>query len=114
MKVERHAILTCSACGVEGQHELLYLSKHLSASRCANCGETQIYSGDIYAEYARDLAERTGRLPVRFFGEALHHPVGLASWPFKALRKPYGLLREIVQVSDFEHSRRRRTPARRD
>ncbi len=42
MKVERDAILTCSACGVEGSHELLYLSEHLCASRCVNCGATHV------------------------------------------------------------------------
>jgi predicted RNA-binding Zn-ribbon protein involved in translation (DUF1610 family) len=115
VKVERDAILTCSACGVEGPHRLLYLSEHLSASRCANCGETNVYSGDIYAEYARDLFERTGRLPVRFLGEALRHPIRLVRWPFKAVRKPYRLFKEVSEVNSFEqarhHSReRQKTP----
>jgi hypothetical protein len=33
LKVERDAILTCSTCGVDGPHELLYLAEHLCASR---------------------------------------------------------------------------------
>lgn len=105
MKIEKDAILTCSACGVEGSHELLYLSEHLAASKCSNCGTTLIYSGHIYTEYARDLAERTTRLPRRFLDDALHHPVRAVGWPIKALRKPYGLLKEFGQISSFERSR---------
>ncbi len=113
MKVERDAILTCSACGVEGPHELLYLSEHLSASRCVNCGKSQIYSGRIYSEYARDLVERTGRLPRKFVEEALKHPTKVVGWPLKALLKPYGLIREVDQVNTFHQSNRSPTPGRR-
>ena len=112
MKVERDAILTCSACGLEGPHELLYLSEHLCASRCVNCGTTRVYSSHIYAEYARDLAERTSRLPGRFAGEMLH-PTEMMKWPVKALRKPFGLIREVGQVTTFEQSRRSPAPGRR-
>jgi hypothetical protein len=112
VKVEKDAILTCSECGVEGSHELLYLSEHLCASRCINCGATHVYSGHIYAEYARDLAERTSRLPGRFAGEMLH-PTEVVKWPFKALRKPFGLLREVSQVTIFERSRHSPIPGRR-
>ncbi len=106
MKVETDAILTCSACGVEGPHELLYLSDHLCASRCGSCGKTRVYSGHIYAEYARDLAERTGRLPMRFAEDVIRRPITLASWPVKALKKPFGLMREVGQVTSFERGRR--------
>jgi hypothetical protein len=112
LKVERDAILTCSACGLEGPHELLYLSEHLCASRCVNCGTTRVYSSHIYAEYARDLAERTSRLPGRFAGEMLH-PTEVMKWPVKALRKPFGLIREVGQVTTFEQSRRSPAPGRR-
>lgn len=107
MKVERDAILTCSTCGVEGSHELLYLSEHLRASRCINCGRTQTYSGHIYVEYAKDLAGRTSRLPVKFAREAFRLPAGVMGWPFKAIRKPLRLLKEVNQVTSFERSRRR-------
>lgn len=113
MKVENDAVLTCSNCGIEGPHELLYLSEHLCASRCANCGKTQVYSGHIYAEYARDLAERTTRLPTRFAGEVLRHPTELVKWPFKMLGKPLGLLREVTQITTFERGRRSRAPGSR-
>jgi len=113
MKVYEDAVLTCSACGVEAEHELLYLSEHLRASRCKNCGETRIYSDHIYAEYLKDVFERTSRLPYRFADEALHSPTGLLKWPFKALRKPFGLLREANQLLSFERCRRTRPPRQR-
>jgi hypothetical protein len=113
LKVERDAILTCSVCGVEGPHELLYLSEHLCASRCVNCGATSVYSEHIYSEYARDLAERTTHLPARVAGDALRHPTQIVMWPIKALRKPFGLLREVTQVTAFEQSRNKApTPGR--
>lgn len=113
MKVDRDAILTCSACGIEGPHELLYLSEHLSASRCVSCGKTQVYSGEIYSQYARDLIERTGRLPRKFVKEAIKHPTRVIAWPFKALRKPYTLIKEVDQVTTFHQGSRSPTPGRR-
>ena len=112
MKVERDAILTCSACGVEGPHELLYLSEHLRASRCSNCGKTQVYSGHIYVEYARDLADRTSHLPGRFVRDALRHPTELVKLPFKALRKPFRVLGEVGQVTAFRQGRKAQTRGR--
>jgi hypothetical protein len=113
LKVEKDAILICSECGIEGPHELLYLSKHLRASRCVNCGATHVYSGHIYAEYARDLAERTSRLPGRFAGDVFRRPTEIVWWPFKALRKPFRLIGEVNQVTTFERSRRAPAPGRR-
>ncbi len=112
MKVEKDAILTCSACGVEGPHELLYLSGHLCASRCLNCGKTQVYSGHIYTEYVQDVAERTTQLPGKFAGEVMRNPVAIARWPFKMIRKPFGLLREINQINTFERNRHFSAPGR--
>lgn len=106
MKVDNDAILTCGSCGIEGPHELLYLSEHLCASRCANCGKTQVYSGHIYTEYARDLAERTTHLAGKVAGQVLRSPVEIVKLPFKAIGKPFGLLREVNQVTSFERSRR--------
>ncbi len=106
MKLEKAAILTCSTCGVEGEHELLYLSERLGASRCVNCGKTQVYSGHIYAEYARDMVGRTLHLPGKLTGEAIKTPMKVVSWPFKAARKPFYLLMEINQVATLERSRR--------
>lgn len=105
MRFERDAILTCTACGAEGPHELLYLSGQLRGSRCLTCGHTESYSGRIYAEYARDLIERTTMLPLRLAGEALKSPLEVPKWPVKALGKPFGLFAEIVRVNSFERDR---------
>jgi hypothetical protein len=43
----------------------------------------------------------------------LRHPTEIVRWPFKALRKPFGLLREVTQVTAFEQSRNKApTPGR--
>jgi hypothetical protein len=41
------------------------------------------------------------------------HPTEVVKWPFKALRKPFGLLREVSQVTTFEQSRHSPAPGRR-
>jgi len=105
MKVYEDAVLTCSACGVEAEHELLYLSEHLRASRCKNCGETRIYSDHIYAEYLKDVFERTSRLPYRFADDLIRHPTALVGWSVKALKKPFSLIKEVGQLTSFERSR---------
>ncbi len=115
MKVETDAILVCSSCGIEGEHELLYLSDHLRASRCGNCGATLRFSEHVYAEYAWDVAERTARIPGRLVGDVFKSPSWVVAWPIKALRKPFSLLREVGQVTAFERRRRfRRLPRRKD
>jgi hypothetical protein len=46
-------------------------------------------------------------------GDVFRHPTEIVKWPFKALRKPFGLLREVNQVTAFEQSRNRTpTPGR--
>jgi len=107
VKLENDAILTCSVCGVEGPHKLLYLSEHLRASECMNCGATRTYSGHIYAEYARDLSERIARLPLRLAGEAASSPTAVLLWPAKAFLKPLGLAKEVNEVAAFERRGRR-------
>ena len=108
MKVERDAVLTCESCGVEGPHELLYLSEHLRASRCANCDTTLVYSPHIYADYARDVTERSARLPFHLAQRALGHPTSVFKWPFKAMKKPFEILHEATQVASFERSLQRK------
>ena len=107
MKLEGEAILTCSYCGVEGPHELLYLSEHLSASRCTNCEATQVFSRHLYTDYTRDLAERAARLPLVLTKDAVRRPIRLLNLPLKAVRKPFGLLREVALVTAFERGRRK-------
>lgn len=111
MKVENEAILTCPNCRAEGRHQLLYLSNRLRASLCDNCGYTQMFSGHIYAEYARDVTARATSLPRRMAGQAIRHPLRVFGWPAKALRKPFGLLNEVGKVTDFELKSHRRPAA---
>ena len=103
MKVETDAILVCSSCGVEGEHELLYLSDHLRTSCCSNCGASRHFSSHVYAEYVRDLAERTAGLPRKLAGEVFKSPTWVVTWPAKAVRKPFSVLWEIGQVTAIEH-----------
>ena len=107
MTFEDKAMLRCSNCGVEGPHGLLYLSGRLRASRCANCGYTQAYSGRLYNEYVRDLTGRTARLPFRLTRDIVKKPTRLLGLPIKAARKPFRLLREVSTVTSFERSRRK-------
>lgn len=111
MKVERDAILTCANCGVEGPHELLYLSEHMRGSRCKNCRYSAVYSDHLYSDYARDLAERTSHLPASLASRAFQHPTEIFGWPLKAARKPFGLLKELGYVTILERGlRKRRKP----
>ena len=107
MKFDRDVTLACGVCGEEGLHELLYLSEHLRASRCGSCGHAGVYSSDLRADYAADLAGRFLMLPRKFAGEAARHPIRLLWWPIKALRKPLKILREIDRVEDLRHDRQR-------
>jgi hypothetical protein len=98
MKVGPYAILACSTCGVEGAHELPYLSGHLCASQCAKCGVTRHYSGSIYGDYAESLAERIAWLPLGLAKGTVSRPARLLRLPVKAVRKSFGLLKEVNQV----------------
>ena len=112
MKVETDAILVCSSCGAEAEHELLYLADHLRASRCCNCGATMRFSEHVYADYAWDVAGRTARLPARFVGDVFRGPSWIVTYPVRALRKPFSLLKEIGQVTAFDRRRRLRGATR--
>ncbi len=102
MKIETDAVLVCTTCGVEGAHGLLYLSDHVRASRCENCGEVRRFTGRLYANYARDVAERGIRLPCSLARRVLDNPLEVLGWPIKVARKPFGILRELDQVARFE------------
>ncbi|CAN5905971.1 hypothetical protein BH23ACT11_BH23ACT11_00120 [soil metagenome] len=108
MKVEQDAILTCANCGMEGPHELLYLSEHMRGSRCQNCRYAAIYSDHLYADYAWDLMERTTHLPQSLASRAFRRPTAVFSWPLKAARKPFGLVKEFGYVTVLERGVRSR------
>ena len=90
MKIEPDAVLVCTACGVEGSHELLYLSDHVSASRCENCGAVRMFTGQLYADYARDVAERGLRLPCSL-AVRCSATRGGAWWPHQDRKEPSAL-----------------------
>ncbi len=105
MKVDKDAILTCTVCGVEGLHRLIYLSEHLYGSGCETCGATRVYSssGHLYTAYAIDLAQRSVGLPLGLARRALENPTDVLRWPTKGIRKPFAILNEVAQVVAFEH-----------
>lgn len=102
VKIEPDAVLVCSACGVEGQHSLLYLQDHMRASQCGTCGAVRMFTGRLYADYARDVADRGFHLPCNLAGRALRNPLEVFGWPFKGVKKPLELLREFGQVATLD------------
>jgi hypothetical protein len=112
VKIEPDAVLVCTACGVEGSHELLYLSDHVSASRCESCGAARMFTGQLYADYARDVAERRLRLPCSLAVRRLGNPLEVLGWPIKIVKKPFGLLRELDRVATLDRVYRRGSSGR--
>jgi hypothetical protein len=102
VKIEPDAVLVCTTCGVEGSHTLLYLSDHVRASRCENCEAVRRFTDQLYADYARDVAERGLRLPCALAGRVLGNPLEVIGWPIKIVKKPLGLLRELDQVATLD------------
>lgn len=98
----QHSELICASCGQQTEHELLSLSRHLRASRCTACGYVVVFSSDLKWDYAQDFIDRVKRLPDRFQRELAADPRLLAYWPYKAIRKPFKILRELERVSDFD------------
>lgn len=107
MKIEPDAELVCNGCGADGQHRLLYLQDHVRASQCGNCGAVRMFTGRLYTDYARDVAERGLRLPWHLAGRALRNPLEVLGWPFKGVKKPFGLLKEWDQVTTLARVSRR-------
>ena len=81
-------------------------------SRCGNCGVAHVYSGHLYTEYVRDVAERGARLPANLVRRTLRNPFGIILWPAKGIRKPARLLGEMIQISRFGPPLRPRLPRR--
>jgi hypothetical protein len=110
VKIEPDAVLVCTTCGVEGSHRLLYLSDHLRASQCENCGAVRMFTAWLYADYARDVAERGLRLPCSLAGRALTNPLEVFGWPVRGVKKPFELLREFDQVAKLDRIYRHGSP----
>lgn len=112
MKIEPNAELVCNNCSVEGPHELLYLSDRMRASRCENCGAAQVFTRHLCVDYAVDVVERGVRLPLGLVDRALRNPLEVFGWPFKGVKKPFILLRELGRVVTLERVSRRESSSR--
>lgn len=92
-----HAVLTCSSCGVEADHELRYTGRLLHSTTCTVCGhEVRHEQRELYMAYLRDLEQRLASKPLRLIRAARREPrrfiVGL---PRAVLRQPGKIAAEI-------------------
>ena len=92
-----HAVLTCSSCGVETDHELLYAGRLLHSTRCTECGHVVRHEQrELYTAYLRDLEQRLACKPLRLMRSAGREPrrfiVGL---PRAILRQPGKIAAEV-------------------
>jgi NMD protein affecting ribosome stability and mRNA decay len=91
------AELTCVACGVEGEHELVVVGRLLHSTRCVQCGHLVRHEQrDLMSAYLRDLEHRLLTKPQRLARRALRDPVGfVATLPHDVLRQPGKLVGEL-------------------
>lgn len=108
MKVFEHVELECAFCDRERPHALLYLSEQMRASRCEVCERVLVFSGPLQEEHAIDIFRRTLHLPGKLSNDLFSRPLSPLTWPVKALRKPFLVLREARKVEQFQ--RRSRAP----
>lgn len=92
-----YALLTCSSCGVEAEHELLYTGRLLHSTHCTECGHVVRHEQrELYTAYLRDLEQRLASKPMRLMRSAGREPrrfiVGL---PRAVLRQPGKIAAEI-------------------
>lgn len=96
MNVE-HAVLTCSSCGLETDHELRYTGRLLHSTRCTECSHVVRHEQrELYSAYLRDLEQRLASKPLRLLRSASRDPrrfiLGL---PRAVLRQPGKIAEEI-------------------
>lgn len=104
MDTVRHAELTCSRCGTDTVHEVVYAGRLLVQVTCTTCGRT--FSRDVRAEYLADLRQRLATKPKRMLRRLRKDPLRFAgSLPKTVPAKPLELLSEIRVVW---HSRKNR------
>jgi hypothetical protein len=91
------AVLTCSACGVEGEHELRYAGRLLHSTHCQACGhEVRHEPHDLRVAYAHDLAHRVATKPGRLARRARRQPASFwLTLPAAVLRQPRKLAGEL-------------------
>lgn len=91
------AVLTCSSCGQESEHDLRYVGRLLHSTRCSACGHVVRHEQrDLYAAYLRDLEHRLASKPRRLLRQAGREPgVFLRGLPRAVVRQPVKLLQEV-------------------
>lgn len=96
MSVEQ-AVLRCSSCGQEAEHELRYAGRLVAATRCAACGHVVRHEQrDLAATYLRDLEHRLTTKPARLLRQASTDPARfLSSLPASLARQPVKLAQEL-------------------
>ncbi|GAA3837124.1 MULTISPECIES: hypothetical protein [Amycolatopsis] len=106
MGTVRHAELTCSRCGTDTVHEVVYAGRLLAEVTCTACGRT--YGRDVRADYLADLRQRLVSKPKRMLRRLRKDPLRFASsLPKTVPAKPLELLSEIRVVW---HSGKNRRP----
>lgn len=100
MSEVEHAVLTCSSCGEETEHELRYTGRLLHSTTCSACGFVVRHEQrDLLAAYLHDLEHRLASKPVRLLRRARRDPVTFArSLPHAVARQPLKLARELWTV----------------
>jgi hypothetical protein len=93
-------VLTCVACGREGEHELVSVGRLLHSTRCLACGHVVRHEQrDLMAAYLSDLEHRLVTKPVRLARRAAGNPLAfLASLPGAVLRQPAKFIEELRTV----------------
>jgi hypothetical protein len=89
-----HAVLTCSSCGVEADHELRYTGRLLHSTECGHVVRHD--QRDLYVAYLRDLEHRVTSKPGRLLRAAVREPGAFArGLPRAVLRQPAKLAAEV-------------------
>lgn len=94
------ADLTCTRCGTETEHELVYVGRLLHSTMCLRCGyQIRHEQRDLMASYLRDLEHRVWTKPRRLARRAVKDPVGFArELPGALVRQPRKLLDELFTL----------------
>jgi hypothetical protein len=92
-----HAVLTCSSCGVESDHELRYTGRLLHSTRCTGCGHVVRHEQrELYTAYLRDLEQRLASKPMRLIRAASREPRRfIVDLPKAVLRQPGKIAAEV-------------------
>ena len=90
-------VLTCSSCGQEADHELVYVGRLLHSTRCSACGTVIRHEQrDLMRTYLLDLEHRLVTKPGRMARTAATSPVDFArGLPGALLRQPRKMLSEL-------------------